>query len=407
VAHPPIADGEHSAYSQRMIPKRVNDIAEADFEGLLANGVPEGKTIDYKNSLPTNSDGDKKEFLADVSSFANTAGGDILFGVDETQGVPTGLPGLALADADLEIRRLDSIIGDGLEPRIRHAILVVQRSGKLPFLIVRIERSWIGPHRVIFKGHDKFYARSSAGKYPMDVSELRAAFTLATSVTERVRRFRAERIARLQTNDTPVLFVQAKSKTILHCIPLESFAAPVQYPVLRYSDQAARIPPMITTSGWSRRINLDGLVTYSGFPEGSISYTQLFRNGTIEAVEGHWLNVEHEGKRTIPYAAVEEGVLKYLEKAFEIQKELGVNPPIVVALTLSGTKGLEMARDVFSFAQGYPITDDDLVLPESVVDSFEEKPGKILKPLFDLIWNACGYARTRTLDDEGNWIYRA
>jgi hypothetical protein len=388
-----------------MISKKLDDITEQDLQDLVDNSTSEGKTIDYKNVLPGNADGDKKEFLADVSSFANSAGGDLIFGVDETQGVPTAFPGLSFADADLEIRRLDSIVSDGLEPRIKYAIRLVQRDGKLPIIIIRTDRSWTGPHRVIFKGHDKFYARNSAGKYPMDVSELRSAFTLATSVTERVRRFRADRIAMLKNNGTPVRFSEGISKTILHCIPLEPFAAPVQFDVLKYSGQTARIPPLFSAGSWTHRINLDGLVIYSGAQTDAISYTQLFRNGTIEAVEGHWLNVQHGQPRTIPYVAVERGVLNYLEKTFEIQKELGVTPPIVVALTLTGTKDLRMAHGPFSYEQGYAIAEEDLVLTESVVDSFAEKPGKILKPLFDLIWNACGFPSTRTLNDQGDWIW--
>lgn len=151
-------------YPEYMISKRLEDVSEVDLDLLLANGVPEGKTIEYKKILPSNSDSDKKEFLADISSFANTAGGDLIFGVDEMQGAPTAIPGLVLADPDLDVRRLDSIINDGLEPRIRFTTRVIPRAGALPALIVRTERSWIGPHRVVFKGCDKFYARNSAGK---------------------------------------------------------------------------------------------------------------------------------------------------------------------------------------------------------------------------------------------------
>ena len=389
-----------------MISKNLDEIGELDLQGLVTNSVAEGKTIDYKNVLPGNSDSDKKEFLADVSSFANSAGGDLIFGVNETHGLLTAFPGLSFADADLETRRLDSIIADGLEPRIKYAIRVVQRGAKLPIIIIRTARSWTGPHRVIFKGHDKFYARNTAGKYPMDVSELRSAFTLATSVTERVRRFRADRIAMLKGNGTPVRFSEGPGKTILHCIPLEPFATPVQFDIVKYSGQAAKIPPMFDAGSWSHRINLDGVITYSGSQSDALSYTQLFRNGTIEAVEGHWLNVQHGQPRTIPYVAIEKGVLDYLEKAFEIQKELGVTPPLVVALTLTGTKDLKMAHDLYSYDQGYAIAEEDLVLPESIIDSFTEKPGKILKPLFDLIWNACGFPSTRTLNDEGEWIWK-
>jgi Schlafen, AlbA_2 len=390
-----------------MIPKKLDDITEADLDGLVANSVPEGRTIDYKKSLPSNADADKKEFLADVSSFANTTGGDLIFGVDEAQGVPTGIPGLTIPDPDLEVRRLDSIIGDGLEPRIKVAIRVVNRNGALPVLMVRAERSWIGPHRVIFKGHDKFYARNSAGKYPMGVSELRSAFNLTDTVTERVRAFRAARIAILHGNRTPVPLTPGQGRTALHCIPLASLAGqPVNYDVLKFTNQPAKLPPLVTGGGWNPRINLDGLVTYSGGQEGALSYTQLFRNGTVEAVEAYWLNVSvgHGGTRTIPYAAVERDLMEYLRRSFEIQKELGVNPPIVVALSLIGTRGLTMASDAFSYNRGYAITEDDLILPESMVESFDEPPGKILKPIFDLIWNACGFAKSKNFDDRGNWV---
>jgi predicted HTH transcriptional regulator len=103
-----------------VIPKPFEIIAENDLLALITNGVSEGRTIDYKRELPGNSDGDKKEFLADVSSFANTSGGDLIFGMDEVEGLPTQLVGFQSVNADLEVRRLDSILSSGLDPRIRH-----------------------------------------------------------------------------------------------------------------------------------------------------------------------------------------------------------------------------------------------------------------------------------------------
>ncbi len=61
-----------------MINKSFDLIEKADIEALVANEVREGRTLDYKENLPGNSDGDKTEFLADVSSFANASGGYIL-----------------------------------------------------------------------------------------------------------------------------------------------------------------------------------------------------------------------------------------------------------------------------------------------------------------------------------------
>ncbi len=70
-----------------MIPKPLNEIAEADIQQLKASGVEEGKTIEYKRDLPGTKDEDKRELLADVSSFANTEGGDIIYGGAEDLGV--------------------------------------------------------------------------------------------------------------------------------------------------------------------------------------------------------------------------------------------------------------------------------------------------------------------------------
>ena len=64
-----------------MILKPLEQIAADHLPALITNAVSEGRTIDYKRELPGNSDGDKKEFLADVSSFANTSGGDLVFGM--------------------------------------------------------------------------------------------------------------------------------------------------------------------------------------------------------------------------------------------------------------------------------------------------------------------------------------
>jgi predicted HTH transcriptional regulator len=188
----------------KMIPKPFEAIAEADLLALISNAVSEGRTIDYKRELPGNSDGEKKEFLADVSSFANTSGGDLIFGMDEVEGLPTQLTGFQSANADIEIQRLDSILAFGIDPRIRYSAKIIQ--GGVRSLFIRVERSWIGPHRVIFKGHDRFYGRNSAGKYSLDVNQLRSAFTFSSTVTERIRAFRVDRIISLSNNDTPIPF---------------------------------------------------------------------------------------------------------------------------------------------------------------------------------------------------------
>ena len=66
-----------------MIGKALGEVTEADILELKKAGVHEGTTIEYKREFPSGRDEDKREFLAHVSSFANTDGGDIIFGVNE------------------------------------------------------------------------------------------------------------------------------------------------------------------------------------------------------------------------------------------------------------------------------------------------------------------------------------
>ncbi len=68
--------------------KEIESISEQDLQSLVEDEVPENKNMEYKMSLPGNSDGEKKEFLADVSSFANASGGDIYYGIKEEDGLP-------------------------------------------------------------------------------------------------------------------------------------------------------------------------------------------------------------------------------------------------------------------------------------------------------------------------------
>jgi len=383
-----------------MITKPLEQIVEADFQTLISNAVREGRTIEYKGTLPGNADADKREFLADVSSFSNTAGGDLIYGAEEDQGALTRVVGLAMADADLEIRRLESTIADGLEPRIRYSLRLVPCSGG-PVLIIRTEKSWIGPHRVIFRGHDKFYGRNAAGKYPLDVTELRAAFTLASGIREKIRAFRTDRIIALNNNETPMPLV-AGAKIVLHLLPIESFAAPAQYDVLRYMRSRLSLPPM-ASSAYDMRINLEGVVSFGGRPTAH-AYTQVYRSGIIEAVEGSLLNSERQGIGMIPSIAYEQRLVEYLDRCLAILRELGLVPPVVVALTLTGVRGLRMSDDMLE--DNYPINQDTLILPEAWVDDLNASPEKTLKPMVDCVWNACGYEKSKNFDDQGNWIQR-
>ncbi|MGD9394752.1 MAG: ATP-binding protein, partial [Dehalococcoidia bacterium] len=134
-----------------MLNPDIEQITKEELQALVENEVAERKTLEYKQALSVDSESAKKEFLADVSSFANASGGDLVFGIteDKTTGVPKSLDGINIENPDQEILRLESMIRDGVEPRIPSI-----RTRSIPLenskvaLVIRIPKSWISPHRV-------------------------------------------------------------------------------------------------------------------------------------------------------------------------------------------------------------------------------------------------------------------
>lgn len=386
--------------------KPLESADESTLQVLLDNQVPESKSLEYKHVLPGASDSERREFLADVSSFANAAGGHLIYGIVESSGVPTELSGLSIGDPDAEIRRLESMIQDGIAPRILGiSTRAIPLASSRVVIVIRIPRSFASPHMVTFKGHSRFYSRNSAGKYPLDVAELRTAFALSETTAESIRNFRVDRIAKVVSGETPVKPYKG-AKIILHIVPLRAFEPGVKFDVNSLVRDPSRIQPMCTAS-WGHCFNFDGVLSYSVSSQSpaSHSYLQVFRNGAIEAVEALLLNDVH-AERTIPSIDYERELLKALPGFLMIQKGLNVEPPLFIMLSLVGVKGYTMRVDRFPLLldEPYPIDRDSLLVPEVMIDRFDIHPADAMKPIFDTIWNSTGYSRSMNYDKAGKWV---
>jgi hypothetical protein len=381
-----------------MILKPLGNITEADLDDLVANAVSEQKTLDYKQQLPDPNDAGKRELLADVSSFANTAGGDLIFGMTESAGVPTGIPGVQVANVDQEILRIDSIIRTGLSPRIRHTTRAVPIANGRHVLIIRSERSWYGPHRIVFKGDSRFWGRTSNGKYELDVTDLRNAFLSGNTVTEKIEAFRAERIIALANRQAPIPLASGPI-LVMHLMPLESFAERPQYNVFGLP----ALNPMYWSrlQAWESRINFEGKICVSR-GEKSFAYTQIYRNGVIEAVRVGVLSSSAD-PQVIPSLAYEGALVEYLPYCFRVIQQLGCTSPVLVGISLIGVQGLRMPVDAMTMEGTEPIDRDVLVLPEILVEDLTAPVGPLLKPVLDLVWNACGQEASPYFDAAGKW----
>lgn len=382
--------------------KNISEINEKDLLGLIESSKREGKDIDYKLKLISNSDGDKKEFLYDVSSFANASGGHLVVGMAERDGIPVELLGLKLEDIDAEILRLDNIIRDGIEPRISglqiHPVNLM--SGSVA-IVIRIPRSWAIPHMVSYQGATKFYSRNSAGKYLLDISEIRSLFSLSESVNERIKRFRTERVSQIIAGDTPLPLPETP-KIVLHLLPLSSFDVSANYDLVTIDKHVSKLCPL-NSSGWDHRFNFDGFLTYSTLVANIVrSYVQVRRNGIVEAVELSMLKARGDEKY-IPSTLFEREIIDGVDRFLRFQKDVfGIDSPVVIQLSLINVKGYIMADSLNRF-KPYPIDKDVLFLPDTLIENYDQAISRLMKPIFDALWNATGWSGSIYYDQDGNW----
>lgn len=390
-----------------MINKPLQEVIESDLQDLKTQSIEEGKLLDYKKEMYGVTGDEKKELLADISSFANTEGGDLLIGIEETAGVPTAIDGVEPSDVDAETLRLENIIRSGLEPRAQVDIRAVPLANSKHVFIVRVMKSLIGPHRVNSPRHGKFFARNSGGKYSMDVSELRTAFTLGSSVAERIRDFRMDRIAKISSNGGHIRLSGAHY-LVIHVVPIRAFTTNVKANVHRYYHEPGDFPPIHRYS-YSRRINLDGVVSYGGGKDTTYCYTQIYRSGIVEAVDSMLIEREDaDGHISIPSDAYEKNIINYLPVCMKWMNDLDITGPFSVYVTLVNVKGavlmvdqvLTMGDNIVSYGENV------LYAPEIVAENSDIDAATLLKPAFDTIWNAFGYTGSYNYNDQGIWSPR-
>lgn len=389
-----------------MMPGKIEDIKEDDLQRLKENAVMEGKTIEYKEQLPGNTDSEKKEFLADVSSFANASGGDLIYGVKEDKGIPEEISGIDIDNIDELKQRLDNMIRDGIKARIPSvAIQPVSLANGKSVIIVRILKSWISPHRVEFGGHHKFYSRNSNGKYELDVDELRDIFTSSDSITERMRLFVKERIFKIHSGETPIPLCEGP-KVIVHLIPMASFTESRQYDIKPIASKPLQMKSINFHHSADHRYNLEGFIFYSGPPDSIDSYVQLYRKGLIEAVDST-LIYPFDDRKIINTQHFEIYIVGGTERLLKVLQKIGVEPPVYIFITLLEVKeyGIDISGTAFRTCMmgGVPINKNVFLLPEIMLHDYKENYAQILKPCFDIMWNACGFPASGNFDKDGKW----
>lgn len=383
-----------------------DNLSENDLTELIVGQVPEGLRIDYKRDLYGNSDADRREVLKDISGFANAFGGHLIVGMEEQNGLATSIPGVPDVDPDKVVLWFEQLARTGLEPRIQGLrTRAVPLSSGASCFVLRIPRSWHPPHRVSAQNSNRYWIRNSGGTHEASVDELRTLFTIGADASHRVQQFRDERLREITIGQGPRPLM-GDGRMILHIVPLSAVTSSWQVDLARVAELHRAFSPIGSTG--MPRFNLDGCVIERG-GEHNHGYTQIFRNGSIEATKASIVG-PYDGKKYIPSGPLETHVFKSLPYYINGLRDLGVPPPLIVLITLEGVKDAAYKVSNSIFDDQEPVIERDVVfLPECVVNEYGEvaEYHRAVKPAFDALWNTAGYSSAQTFSADGIWIGNA
>lgn len=381
--------------------KPLDSITEADLHELASQNSVDLKKLEFRPALPGRSRSDEREFLYDIASFANAAGGELIYGI-ENDGESWKLVGLQINDVQTEKKRLERLILDGIEPVIRGLKVqdVVLTDSRHAF-VIRIPQGWAGPHWAKHRNGNNFYSRASAGKYLLGYHELRGMFAQCEDRVGRLRQFRLERLGKIVAGETTVSLYDAP-KMVLHVFPLLPFDSSNQISLVDLKHQ--RFSPRPFSSGSMGLMNnFDGVYAHSGRDQDGRTegYFQIFRNGCVEIVGANFTHIR-DGKGHISSVHFEQKTIETLTDVKKLFELLTIEPPFLLMLSVLGVKGYVMSPE-HRFWDPMQIDRDNLIIHEVRVEDSDFIPSVVLHPIFDIVWNAAGHDRSENYDKEGRW----
>jgi Putative DNA-binding domain len=396
-----------------MLPVQFEDIRPDDILKLVEDKISERRTLEYKEKLSIGNTDEKAEFLSDISSFANASGGDIIFGVSDERdqrgnatGIPSKVVDLKIANPASECGRIEQLIESGIQPRIP---VVHVQSFDIPengtVILVRVGKSWIAPHMVSYANRSRFFSRNSTtGKVQLDVQQIGAAFALQRGMGERLRGWRADRIAKAISGDGPVPLRGAQ--ILFHFVSAADLSEDqISFPRVFEPREWGAHYRLMSLSPQTLRYNADGFLIYSRpLSEDRGSYLQIFRDGSLEYCDAYALQ---NGDQRIASKLFEQKLVQTFSGAMGILSLLGATEPIFVTLTLIDVKDRVMALP--SSATSYSLVSESfdrevISSPDVRVQNFSETPPftSTLQPIVDSIWQAAGMKHSPYRQD-GVW----
>jgi hypothetical protein len=381
-----------------MIPKPLQEVMEADLLALIDQGREEGPRLDFKRDLPKEDHDGRKAFYADVCAFANSSGGDLVYGVEEKAGVASMLVSQAIpGSVDGYVLKLTNSMRDRIEP-ILHGVHIhpVPLTGGGHALVIRVPRSFSGIHRS--KVDAQFYVRKSRSNEALDVPGIVSRVADNLGREDRVSSFFARRYADILTNEQP-LPLGPGPKLVVHLVPARDFLSGEEIDLGALPGHGP-VPALYDSLGSSSRNTSDGKAYFSTEERTANCFTLFMRSGVVEACMDLIPNHFPEQHRNVDLKWIEECVLNFLH-SFQSDHFAAhsTDYPFVVRVALLGTNNLPFSSGARyghrQDPQGLPVRQPlpVLVLPEILIEGPDARIPHEMHSAFLRMWHAWAFTK--------------
>ena len=392
-----------------LLDTHTTKFTKSDLDKLIEANVSEGIQIEFKKELTIDANNDKKEFISDITALANTEGGVLFIGIEERKddngkntGVADKITPIKISNVDQLIQKINNFIRSGTNPPLTNVhINPIEIEANKYVLVFTINPTIDLPVMNTVNKTNKFYKRTSVGKYPVEVYELSEMFNKSQTNRDRIQKFISDRHNKVRYSKI-IPTLDTVGSFFLHLSPISTRNK------IDFSDSSLlgkiRDNTELLTCGHSNQIyNIDGyLLSRSNKDNVLIDYLQIFRNGTFEFYSSRLLKNPNPPKKDIFGKRIEGAILKTIMSAFDILDALELNTSLLINISMFDTNGILLYSN--SLSGDERINQDEIHLPSIILNKQNKyELGNSLKSIFDTLWQASGHQMSPSYKD-GKYI---